>query len=76
MTRTRNADRAPRQHVHVHSDPETRYWAGRLGCTAAELRAAVYAVGTPIDEIREHLSRRRAVKVTQPIDDRDRRDSH
>lgn len=73
--RTRNAAPAPRQHVHVHSDSEARYWAAWLGCTAAELKAAVFAVGTPIEEIRAYLSRRQAVKCGRSPGGRERRDS-
>jgi hypothetical protein len=45
--------------VHIHSEPETRYWARELNCTAEELRAAVFAVGTPADEVRAHIARKR-----------------
>ena len=65
--RTRNADRAPRQHVRVQTDSESLYWASRLGCTVAELRAAVFAVGTPIEAVLEHLQWRRCRAPATPM---------
>jgi hypothetical protein len=38
-----------------HED-EARYWCERFGCTPAQLREAVSAVGQDVDAVRQHLS--------------------
>ena len=52
--------RKPRERTKVELDvsPEIiRYWTTELGCTEAELRAAVEAVGTNADDVRKHLGK-------------------
>ena len=61
----RAARHVPRVHVHVHSEAEICYWARELGCSPVELTAAVFAVGTPVDAVKAHLTRRRA-QVRRP----------
>jgi hypothetical protein len=56
--------RAVRLHVNVRDDSDVRYWVRELGCTEEDLRAAVFAVGTPVEKVREHLSRGRAQNAT------------
>ena len=51
----RRPPRAPREHINVHDEYDVRYWTRELGCTAGELHAAVFAVGTPVEKVREHL---------------------
>ena len=63
---TRVRKHAPRVHVHTHNASEREYWARELNCTAAELEAAVFAVGTPLEEVREHLARKRAKQCRTP----------
>ena len=41
-------------------DPvEVAYWCGELGCTEAELQAAVARVGDHVTEVRDHLATQR-----------------
>ena len=50
-----NRGLADRAHVNVHEDYEVRYWCGKWGCSEAELRAVVGAVGVMVDKIEAHL---------------------
>ena len=43
--------------VNVHEDYEVRYWCGKWGCTAADLRAAVAAVGVSSSAVEAWLRR-------------------
>lgn len=43
--------------VNLSQPHEVSYWTKALGCTAAQLRAAVAAVGTSAAKIREHLAK-------------------
>lgn len=45
--------------INVNQDHELRYWTQTLDVTEDELRAAVEAVGTSADKVREYLQRRR-----------------
>jgi hypothetical protein len=50
--------RKPRERGKVELDvsPEVvRYWTTELGCTEAELREAVAAIGQNADEVRKYL---------------------
>lgn len=51
-----NRGPADRSRVNVNEDYEVRYWCGEFGCTEAELRAAVSAVGTSAANVRAHLA--------------------
>lgn len=44
--------------VSLEQDHERRDWCKSFGCTEAELRAAVAAVGHSADKVREYLSKR------------------
>jgi hypothetical protein len=41
--------------IDAGSDHEIRYWASELGVPAAELRMAIYAVGTRVTDVRAYL---------------------
>lgn len=43
--------------VDLTRDPEVRYWRGQFGCTEAELRSAVKAVGVMVDDVERHLKK-------------------
>jgi CheY-like chemotaxis protein len=46
--------------IDLHESQEVvRYWTTILGCTEAELRAAIAQVGVNSDEVRRHLKRQR-----------------
>jgi hypothetical protein len=52
--------RKPRERGKIELDvsPEVvRYWGTVLGCTEAELRTAVDAVGANADDVRRHLGK-------------------
>jgi len=51
--------------VSVNQSPgEVRYWMGQFGCTEAQLRSAVKAVGVTVDDVERHLKKgRRAPTV-------------
>ena len=44
-----------RQRIALHEDYEVRDWTKSLGCSEAELRKAVAAVGDRADAVREYL---------------------
>jgi hypothetical protein len=46
---------ADRRQINVHEDYELSDWTQSLGCTRDELRAAVEAVGTDAEKVREYL---------------------
>lgn len=48
--------------MNVHEDYELRYWTGRFGCTAQDLRAAVAAVGTGVSTVESWLRRNRKIR--------------
>jgi hypothetical protein len=41
--------------VDIHDPNELRNWSNALGCTQAELKRAVSAVGTSAEAVRKHL---------------------
>lgn len=43
--------------VNVNEAWEVRYWCGKWGCTEAQLRAAVKAVGVSSAAVARHLGR-------------------
>ena len=49
---------ADRARVNVNEEWEVRYWTAELGCSEAELRAAVEAVGVMSEDVQKHLARR------------------
>ena len=50
-----------RNRIDVNEDWEVRYWATQFGCTAAELRDAVKAAGTPMaDKVEAYLEKQKA----------------
>jgi len=48
-----------RARVNVSEDYEVRYWCGKFGCTAAELREAVDAVGVMADAVGAYLKKKK-----------------
>jgi hypothetical protein len=44
-----------RSRVNVNEDWEVRWWCKEFGCTEAQLRAAVRAVGVSVAAVRKHL---------------------
>ena len=48
---------ADRSKINVHEAWELRYWTGKFGCTAEELKSAVTAVGTSAAKVEEYLKR-------------------
>lgn len=54
------ADRGPadRARVNVHEAHEVRYWTKKFGCSAAELEAAVKAVGVMSADVEKHLAKK------------------
>lgn len=47
-----------RARISLSEDHEVRYWTQALGVTEEELAAAVKAVGSSADRVREHLGQR------------------
>jgi hypothetical protein len=46
-----------RARINVNEAHEIAYWTKALGCTEAELKAAVKAVGVSADAVRAHLKK-------------------
>jgi hypothetical protein len=47
-----------RKLIDLHESPAVvRYWTTALGCTEAQLRAAVAEVGVSAEDVRRHLKR-------------------
>jgi hypothetical protein len=44
--------------INVGEPHEVAYWTKELGCSEAQLRAAVKAVGPMVASVRNHLNRR------------------
>ena len=44
-----------RARVNINEDREVRYWTAIFGCTAADLLAAIAAVGTKPEWVKAHL---------------------
>lgn len=49
---------ADRVRIDVDAPAELRYWVRELGRPAAQLKAAVQAVGPLVSDVREYLQRR------------------
>jgi hypothetical protein len=45
--------------VNVNQEHEVRYWCTKYGCTEAELREAVKAVGTSAAAVGEYLKKKK-----------------
>ena len=43
--------------ISLTEDWEVRYWCKKFGCTEAQLRAAVKAVGHGADAVKRHLGK-------------------
>lgn len=43
--------------IDIHDANEVRNWTKSLGCTEAELKQAVAAVGTYADKVRQYLGK-------------------
>ncbi|WP_038215428.1 MULTISPECIES: DUF3606 domain-containing protein [Xenophilus] len=48
-----------RKLISLETPHEVRSWSESLGCSEAELREAVQAVGNSAEQVREHLARRK-----------------
>jgi hypothetical protein len=48
-----------RKLISLEEDYEVRDWTKSLGCTAAELREAVKAVGNSAEKVREYLAKKK-----------------
>jgi hypothetical protein len=46
-----------RDFINVNEDYELSYWTKKLGVSAEDLKAAVKAVGTSADAVRQHLNK-------------------
>jgi len=44
--------------VNVNEDYEVKYWSGKFGCTAEQLKAAVKKVGVMANDVEAELKRR------------------
>lgn len=53
----KNRGPADRARVNVHEDWEVRWWCKEFGCTEAQLKAAVKAVGVSAAAVRKHLGK-------------------
>lgn len=47
-----------RKLISLEEDHEVRDWTASLGCTPAQLREAVKAVGHSAEKVREYLSKK------------------
>lgn len=54
---TTNRGAADRSRINIHQDHEVRYWCAHFGVTAAQLHAAVRAVGPMVADVRRHLGK-------------------
>jgi hypothetical protein len=53
-----NRGPADRARINVHEPYEVSYWTKELGCTKAELEAAVKAVGVMVTAVKAHLGKK------------------
>jgi len=44
-----------RTRIHVNEEYELRYWSKKFGVSAEQLKAAVKAVGTNVQDVQMHL---------------------
>jgi hypothetical protein len=62
MTHDLKDSRPPeRRRVNVTEDWEISFWTKQLGCTEAELKAAVLKVGTDARDVQRQLAKRYSV---------------
>ena len=54
-----NRGPADRLRVNVYEYYEVLYWTKKFGCTEAELRASVRAVGVMADKVEAHLKNKK-----------------
>jgi hypothetical protein len=47
-----------RERVNVHEPYEVRYWTGKFGCTEAQLKEAVKAVGVMAKDVEAYLKKK------------------
>jgi hypothetical protein len=47
--------RVDRGQVNTNEDWEVKYWISQFGCSEADLRAAIQAVGTQAVNVREYI---------------------
>ena len=45
------------QRININQDWEVDYWSKKLGCTKAELIAAVQKVGTMVEDVKKELNK-------------------
>ncbi len=45
------------QRININQDWELEYWSKRLGCTKAELIAAVQKVGPMVEDVKKELGK-------------------
>jgi len=57
MDSKQNVGSPDRDRINVHENYEVEYWTKELGVSKEELIAAVKAVGTAADAVREHLKK-------------------
>jgi hypothetical protein len=57
MDSKENVGSPDRDRINVHEDYELEYWTRQLGVSKEELIAAVKAVGTSADAVRENLKK-------------------
>ena len=46
--------------INVEQDHEVRYWAGKFGVSAEEIRTAVKAAGPMVEDVRRRLASNRS----------------
>ena len=52
-----NTGRADDTRINVHQKYEVDYWPKKLGCSEAQLTAAVKAVGVMVVDVRKYLGK-------------------
>ena len=52
-----NRGEQDRSRINVSQEHELRYWTNKFGVTQEQLKAAVQAVGSSVDRVREHLGK-------------------
>ncbi|MFD2298360.1 DUF3606 domain-containing protein [Paracidovorax citrulli] len=53
----RNRGPQDRSRINVNEPWEVTYWTKEFGCSEAQLRAAVKAVGVMVADVRRHLGK-------------------
>ncbi len=44
--------------INIHEPYEVNYWCDHLGCTEAQLKAAVAAVGVSVEAVKKYLAKK------------------